>query len=293
MSVRSVGAQAPAEDLVRSGEVAAAVVLPADLTSSLLGGGSSAIRVIVTGVEPGLQGPVLTAVRTAVTGLPEELAGMAEPPLSISIVPLQASSGLSTLDYNAPALVSVFAFFFTLLLTSVGFLRERSSGTLERLMASPVTRLEVLLGYLMGFIGFAMIQSLIILGYAVWILHVPVEGSIWVVLLAIVILVVGSVNLGIALSFYARNELQVMQFMPLVLLPQVFLGGLFWPVQTLWAPLRYLSQIFPLTHATVALRTVMVGGGGLGDVGGRLLALVALSAAMLAIGVLALRTSRA
>jgi ABC-2 type transport system permease protein len=138
-----------------------------------------------------------------------------------------------------------------------------------------------------------MIQSLIILGYAVWILHVPVEGSIWPVLLVIAILVIGSVNLGIALSFYARNELQVVQFIPLVLLPQVFLGGLFWPVQTLWLPLRYLSQVFPLTHAAAALRTVMVGGGGFGDIAGRLLALVGLSAAMLVIGVLALRKSRA
>ncbi|HEX9123057.1 MAG TPA: ABC transporter permease [Actinomycetota bacterium] len=296
VAVRTVSSAPRAESLVRSGEVVSAVVLPADLTELVLRGGSAAVRVLVTGIDPGVQGPVLAAVRTAVTSLAGNQGpggAVLEPPLAIAVVPLEASRGLSTLDYNAPALIAVFAFFFTFLLTSVGFLRERSSGTLERLMASPVTRLEVLTGYLLGFIGFAMIQSLIILGYAVWILNVPVEGSIWLVLLVIVILVMGSVNLGIALSFYARNELQVVQFIPLVLLPQVFLGGLFWPVQTLWPPLRYLSQVFPLTHATVALRTVMVGGGGSGDVAGRLLALVALSAAMLAIGVLALRKSRA
>jgi ABC-2 type transport system permease protein len=293
ISVRSVASGSRATALVRDGEVAGAVILPADLTSSILGGGSSQVRVVVTGVEPGLQGPVLAAVRAALTSLASGDGGVPQAPLSVSVVPLEAGRGLSTLDYNAPALVAVFAFFFTFLLTSVGFLRERSSGTLERLMASPVTRLEVLVGYLLGFIGFAMIQSLIVLGYAVWILDVPVEGSIWLVLLVIAILVIGSVNLGIALSFYARNELQVVQFIPLVLLPQVFLGGLFWPVQTLWPPLRYLSQLFPLTHATAALRAIMLGGADLGDVAGRLLALIALSAAMLAIGVLALRKSRA
>jgi ABC-2 type transport system permease protein len=116
---------------------------------------------------------------------------------------------------------------------------------------------------------------------------------VWVVLLVIVLLVVGSVNLGIALSFYARNELQVVQFIPLVLLPQVFLGGLFWPVETLWPPLRWLSQLFPLTHATAALRDVFIAGAGFTDVAGRLLALVAFAVAMVVLGVLALREQRA
>jgi ABC-type multidrug transport system permease subunit len=85
----------------------------------------------------------------------------------------------------------------------------------------------------------------------------------------------------------------VVQFMPLVMLPQIFLGGLFWPIQTLWPPLRWLSQLFPLTHAVYALRAVMIGGADIGDILGPLLALVALSVAMVAIGVAALRKQRA
>ena len=112
-------------------------------------------------------------------------------------------------------------------------------------------------------------------------------------LLTLALLVVGAVNLGITLSFYARNELQVIQFIPLVLLPQTFLGGLFWPVQTLWAPLRWLSQLFPLTHAAAALRGVMIAGDGVGDVAGRLLALLAFAIAMVALGVIVLRRQRA
>ena len=296
IEVIRVGTEAEAERLVLDGEVAGAIVLPAGTSQQVLSGGSAQIPVVVTGIEPGLQGPVLQATRDAITSLARAaggITGFPQPPLSIRPVPLEGGVGLSTLDYNAPALIAVFAFFFTFLLTSVSFLRERSSGTLERLMASPVTRLEVLLGYLLGFIGFAMIQSLIVLGYAIWVLDVPVRGSIWLVLLVIVILVIGSVNLGIALSFYARNELQVVQFIPLVLLPQIFLGGLFWPIQTLWPPLRWLSQLFPLTHAVYALRAVMVGGAGIGDIVAPLLALVALSAAMVVVGVMALRKQRA
>src|SRR3970282_593917 len=111
-------------------------------------------------------------------------------------------------------------------------------------MASPASRLDLLLGYLLGFIGFAMIQALVILGYAVWVIGVHIAGPPWLVLLTLLILVIGVVNLGIALSFYARNELQVVQFIPLIFVAQIFLGGLFWPVQTLWAPLRLLSPNF-------------------------------------------------
>jgi ABC-2 type transport system permease protein len=268
---------------IRDGEVAGAVELPSTPRGE--------IRVVVAGTDPGLQGPVLQATAAALRGVASSLGvGGA---LRVVPEPLSGSATLSTIDAYAPVLEVVFAFFFTFLLTSVAFLRERSSGTLDRLMASPATRLEVLLGYLLGFVGFALLQSLIILAYAVWVLHVGIAGPVWVVLLVIVLLVVGSVNLGIALSFYARNELQVVQFIPLVLLPQIFLGGLFWPVQTLWAPLRWLSQGFPLTHAAVALRDVFIAGSGFADVGGRLLALFAFAVAMVALGVLALREQRA
>ena len=268
---------------VGEGDIAGAVELP-----SSPGG---PIVVVVAGTDPGLQGPVMAATAAALRQVATSLGFSS--PLQVTVDRLSGTGRLSTIDAYAPVLEVVFAFFFTFLLTSVAFLRERSSGTLDRLMASPATRLEVLLGYLLGFVGFALLQALIILAYAVWVLNVNIAGPIWVVLLVIVLLVIGSVNLGIALSFYARNELQVVQFIPLVLLPQVFLGGLFWPVQTLWAPLRWLSQVFPLTHAAVALREVFIAGAGFAEVRGRLLALVAFAVAMVVLGVLALRKQRA
>lgn len=295
IEVRLLSSEEVARQRVRDTEVAGAVILPATLTQDALAGSSVPVQVVVGGIQPGLYGPVVDATRSAIAALPgtaDGALGLRAPPVTIEPVPLEGSVDLKALDYNAPVLVSVFAFLFTFMLTSVAFLRERSSGTLERLMASPVSRLEVLTGYLLGFIGFAMAQGIIILAYAIGVLNVRVAGSIWLVLLILAIEVTGVVNLGIALSFYARNELQVIQFIPLLLLPQVFLGGLWWPVQTLWPPLRYLSQVFPITHAAVALREVMIGGAGLADIGERLLALLAFAAAMMAIGVLALRKQR-
>jgi ABC-2 type transport system permease protein len=233
-------------------------------------------------------GGVRLALQTAAAAAP---AGVL-PQLVVDRIPLEGDRDLATLDSYAPALIVVFTFLFTFMLTSVSFLRERSSGTLERLMASPASRLELLLGYLLGFVGFAMLQGLVVLGYTTVVLDVPIAGPAWLVLLALAILVVGVVNLGIALSFFARNELQVVQFIPLILVPQIFLGGLFWPVQTLWAPLRVLSQLFPVTHGVVVLRDVMIGGAGTVEVAGRLLALLTFAVAMLLLGMFALRNQR-
>jgi len=215
------------------------------------------------------------------------------PNLEIDRIDLPGGERPSTISYAAPAMVTTFAFLFTFMLTSVAFLRERSSGTLERLLASPITKAEILAGYLLGFLPFAAIQATLVLGYAIVILHAKVAGPFWLVVLVLVLLVVGVVNLGIALSFYARNELQVIQFIPLMLLPQVFLGGLFWPVVTLWEPLRAVSVLFPVTHAVHALRAVMLGGQGLADVAPDLLSLVLFAAAMIGLGVLVLRRQRA
>jgi ABC-2 type transport system permease protein len=279
-----------AERRVEGGEMAGAIVVPAGTTEDMLAGRPAEITILVAGIEPGLDDRVIGAVRLALQGLAASGAAGA---LSVPQLALEGGSELSALDFFAPALIVVFVFLFTFMLTSVSFLRERSSGTLDRLMASPASRSDLLLGYLLGFIGFAMLQALVILGYSTIVLGVPIEGPPWLVLLALTILVIGVVMLGIGLSFYARNELQVVQFIPLILVPQIFLGGLFWPVQTLWPPLRLLSQLFPVTHGVVALRMVMVGGAGPAEVAGRLAALVAFAIAMGLLGVLALRKQRA
>ena len=190
-------------------------------------------------------------------------------------------------------MITVFAFLFTFMITSVSFLRERQSGTLERLLASPIRTREILGGYMAGFLPFALLQSLIVLGYATLVLHAAVRGPTWLVFAVLILLVLGVVNLGIALSFEARNELQVIQFIPLVLLPQVFLSGLFWPVQTLWPPLQWLSKLFPMTYAVKALREVMLAGTGLSGVTTELAALALFAVAMMGFGVASLRRLRA
>lgn len=255
---------------------------------------SAGLLVIVPGEDVQVEGPVVQmAVRAAAIAEGADLPAGEIPGVTVERVSLPTGERPSTISFAAPAMITVFAFLFTFMLTSVAFLRERSSGTLERLLASPITKGEILSGYLLGFLPFAAAQTTLVLGYAILVLDAQVTGSLGLVILVLLLLVIGVVNLGITLSFYARNELQVIQFIPLVLLPQVFLGGLFWPVVTLWEPLTWVSVLFPVTHAVHALRRVMLGGAGIGGIANDLWSLVAFAAAMIGLGVMVLRRQRA
>jgi ABC-2 type transport system permease protein len=279
--------EATARTAVTDGEFAAAIG-PASPDPS------SGVLVIVPGEDVQVEGPVVQmAVRASAIAQGQDLPPGQVPGVTVERVSLPGGERPSTISFAAPAMITVFAFLFTFMLTSVAFLRERSSGTLERLLASPITKGEILSGYLLGFLPFAAAQTTLVLGYAIIVLDAQVAGSLWLVILVLLLLVVGVVNLGITLSFYARNELQVIQFIPLVLLPQVFLGGLFWPVVTLWEPLTWVSVLFPVTHAVHALRRVMLGGAAIGDIANDLWSLLAFAAAMILLGVLVLRRQRA
>jgi len=170
------------------------------------------------------------------------------------------------LDYIAPALLATLALFFSFLLTGISFLRERSQGTMERLMASPVSRLDIVVGYLLGFFVFALAQTLIILLFTIYVLDVNYHGDLWQIFIFQIVIIAGAVNLGIFISTFARNEFQMVQFIPLIIIPQIFLCGVVWPVEQMPDYLQWLSVILPLTYAVDGLRDIMLTGKSLLDV---------------------------
>lgn len=199
------------------------------------------------------------------------------------------SAGSGVLSYLAPALLAAMALFFAFILTGVSFLRERTQGTLERLMASPVRQEEVVLGYLFGFSLFALVQSFVVLLFTIYVLDINYSGALWQIIVFQVIVTLGSVNLGIFVSTYARNEFQVTQFIPLVIMPQLFLSGVLWPVAQMPRYLQWASDFLPLTYAVRGLREVMLEGRGLKDVPLELGVLLAFAVSMSALGAATLR----
>ncbi|KXY30432.1 ABC transporter permease [Bacillus cereus] len=170
---------------------------------------------------------------------------------------LHGSKDITMFDGLGPVLIGFFTFFFVFILSGVSFVRERLSGTLERLLSTPVRRWEIVLGYIIGFGIFAFIQSIIIVSFSVYILNLYVAGSIWLTLLITCMLSLTALTLGTFLSAYANNEFQMIQFIPLVIVPQVFFSGLF-PMESMNTWLQMLGKLFPLTYGADAMRQVMI-----------------------------------
>lgn len=272
-SVTIAADEASARASIADGTATVAIVLPA----GLLGGSSPAVTVITNGLDPAGDANQLAVLQKALLSVVSSVSGASLPTIDHATVYGTPSSDPMT-DY-APALVGFFVYFFVYLLTGVSFLRERTGGTLERLMATPVARSEIVMGYTLGFGLFAVAQVAVMVLWALGSLEVPaigplpsfsvglgviVNGNPLLAYLVVVILAMGAVSLGIFLSTFARTELQVIQFIPIVIVPQILVSGVLFPLSSLPSVVQPFSSIMPLTYAVDGLRQVFVRGADLG-----------------------------
>jgi ABC-2 type transport system permease protein len=197
------------------------------------------------------------------------------------------------LDYIAPAVLAVLILFFGFILTGISFLRERSQGTLERLMASPVSKGDVVGGYLFGFLLFAVLQTMILFFYFIYVLDVSFAGALWQIIVFEIIIGILAVCLGIFISVFARNEFQMVQFIPLIILPQIFLCGLLWPVEQMPEYLQWIARFLPLTYGVDGIRALMLQGQGLLDIGKEIGVLAGYAAGLMVLASLTLRRGAA
>jgi len=192
-------------------------------------------------------------------------------------------------DQIGAPLLGVFPFVVMFLVTSVATLRERQSGTLERLLTLPVGKGDLVGGYAIAFGLLAVVQAGVATGFAVWVLGLDVAGSVGLlVLVAVVDAVLGS-TLGLFVSAFARSEFQAVQFMPAFVLPQFLLCGLLVQRDGLPDSLRAVSDVLPLSYAVDAMRTVTVNASGTGDVLRDMTIVVAFALAAIALGAATLR----
>jgi ABC-2 type transport system permease protein len=191
-------------------------------------------------------------------------------------------------DRFGPALLAMFPFIVMFLVTSVTTLRERSSGTLERLLAMPMGKLDFLVGYAVAFGAVAALQAALAVTLSVGVLGLDVSGP--VVLLGVVAIadaVLGTA-LGLLVSAFARTEFQAVQFMPLFVIPQILLCGLFVPRDSLPDVLHGVSDVLPLSYATDAMQT-LVGTTATGEVWGDLGIVAVFALTALGLGAATLR----
>ncbi|HPR66122.1 MAG TPA: ABC transporter permease [Methanothrix sp.] len=173
---------------------------------------------------------------------------------------------LEMMDSVGPAVLGLVVFFFTFITAAISFLRERTQGSLEKFMVSPLSRPEMVAGYLLGFSLFALLQSATTFLVVVFVFGVPMNGNPITAFAVILLLGAGALVLGAFFSNFAKTEFQVVQFIPMVILPQVVLSGVWWPLESIPAFIRPISYILPLTYSSDALRAVMLKGAGISEI---------------------------
>jgi ABC-2 type transport system permease protein len=181
------------------------------------------------------------------------------PPALLALFKYVFDAQPQTFERIGAPLVGLFPFILMFLVTSIAMLRERTGGTLERLMSLPLAKLDLLLGYGLAFAAVAAVQATLTSAVGFWLLGLDTEGAVWAVVLIAVANAVLGMSLGLFLSSFATSEFQAVQFMPAVVFPQLLLCGLLVPREAMPALLEGISWFLPLTYAYDALARVTAG----------------------------------
>ena len=264
-----VADEAAARAAIEDDSASIAIFLPAGLGT----GQPVTVTLLTDGLDPSGEAVQVVAVQRSMLAAVEGAIGITLP--TVEHTTLYGIPSDDPMAPFGPAILAFLAYFFVYILTGISFLRERTGGTLERLMATPVTRGEVVLGYTFGFGLFATLQVGLLLAWSLGSVTIPALGPLpelsvglglpnagnpLLAYLVVVLAALGSVSLGIFLSTFARTELQVIQFIPIVIVPQFLLCGVLFPVSSLPAVLQPFVWIMPLTYAVDGLRQVLVAG---------------------------------
>jgi len=195
------------------------------------------------------------------------------------------------LDSLSFVFLGVISFFFVFILSGMSFVRERTNQTLERMLMAPIRRSTVIGGYTLGYGILSAIQSVVIFLFSVYVLKLHVEGSYILCTLIMIILSFAAVSVGALMSIFANNELQLVQFIPIVLIPQIFFSGLI-PLDTIPYGLGNLCYLTPIYYGCAALQKVVIYGDGIKVIYPWILGLLAMIAVLFILNTFLLKKYR-
>ncbi|MEU1213549.1 ABC transporter permease [Streptomyces sp. NPDC005791] len=179
------------------------------------------------------------------------------PVLMITLLRYVFDADTGTFDAIGASLLGIFPLITMFLVTSIATLRERTSGTLERLLAMPLGKGDLIAGYALAFGAVAVAQSLLATAMSVWVLGLDVVGSPWLLLLVALLDALLGTALGLFVSAFAASEFQAVQFMPAVIFPQLLLCGLFTPRDRMHPVLEAVSDVLPMSYAVDGMNQVL------------------------------------
>jgi ABC-2 type transport system permease protein len=296
LNVAYANSESDAVGQVHNGSASAAIVFPSHFTQSVVARASgqtsvapanTTITLLADKSNPNVSDPIIATVNTAVAQTIQGLGRQA--PASVDSSNAVYGANAQFIDFFAPGIICIAVWQLTTLLTLISFVGERTSGTLFRLLASPLKESELVVGYAVAFGIIGIAQSAVLLSAAVILFHVTIVGDVLLAFGVIALLAIVSEGLGIMLSSFARREAQAIQFLPIVVLPAFLLSGVFWPIQAIPEWLRPVSYVLPTTYAVEAVRSVILRGWGLDKIYPDVIALLIFAGVFLVLATILLR----
>jgi ABC-2 type transport system permease protein len=282
---------ADAERLFRRGEALAALVIPKGYGADLAAGRSTPLQLLVDGADTVVANQVLAKADAVVRAEARRFAGPdaagVAPPIQVKVWTRYNPAGLSAL-FMVPGLVVYLLAISAVLLTALTVAGEWERGSMEQLFASPVGRLEIVLGKLLPYLVLGLFEFQLVLAFGVTAFDLPIRGSGPLLFTVGLVFLIGMLGQGLLISVVTRNQLVATQAGALsALLPSLLLSGMIFPLENMPVALQALSRIIPARYLLHALRGILLKGNGLAEVWPDLVAL-----ALFAVAILALSTAR-
>ena len=278
------GARTPQElqGLLRKGEIKIGIVIPPDFERRRIDG-REAMQVIVDGSDTSVQ-----ATARQLAQMPLDGRGLSALQGQISVLPLYNPERRSAVNV-VPGLIGVILTMTLVMFTAMAIVRERERGNLELLITTPVSSGELMVGKVLPYIGVGLVQTTVVLLLGMWLFKVPINGSLWGVYGAAMLLIVANLTLGLLVSTRAQTQFQAMQMAFFLFLPSILLSGFMFPFDGMPKAAQWIAEVLPLTHFMRLIRGVVLRGANLLELWPDVLALLAFTVVMMSLAILRFR----
>lgn len=276
---------------LRRGEISVGIVVPADFERRRFDG-REAVQVLVDGSDTVVQSAAIQLAQVPLDTRPTSNTrplregSIASGPISVtSFYNPQRRSAVNIV----PGLIGVILTMTLVMFTAVAVVRERERGNMELLIATPVSRSELMVGKVLPYAAIGLLQTTLVLVLGTWLFQVPIRGSLLDIYLAAVLLVMANLALGLLISTRARSQFQAMQMTLFLFLPSILLSGFMFPFAGMPRPVQWLAEVLPLTHFLRLVRGIMLRGAPLWELWPDALALPAFIGVMMTLAILRFR----
>ena len=269
-------------DLIESGEIRAALIIPPDYEERLLEG-TAQVSLVLDGTDAAVGGTALSTAKligqsyatkilsdqAALTGRPSSFS----PPLDVR-TQVWYNPDLIQAYFNVPGVIGMILYFVTALLTASSIVRERERGTIEQLIVTPIRSWELVVGKVLPYTILAFIDTLEILIIGHWLFEVPIRGDIGLIFALSGLFIISSLGIGLFASTVANTQQEAFITVMVTMLPSIFLSGFFFPIEAMPQFLQWVSAIVPLRYYLVIIRALLLKGVGVAALQNEIIALV-------------------